>query len=263
LLTFQDGEPRHWEHPSKLPAVVAFKGDAWRQFHYQPDETAGREYAAGAVAALKAEAGMLAAEARKTDGTIDFARFECSSCHHDLKFPSDRPVKNPPGRPPLRNSIGVPAVLAAEHAGAKEFGKKWEALKAAATAKPFGGKAVASDATTMREECEALLAKLGTDPNPKYDAKRTEELRAAVGKAAAESAGDPEAALVLAWGYLALGGELSDEKLKAFAEVLPPGVRAKFKPDAKAPEAIDYAARQKKLNALKADDFRKALEGLK
>ncbi len=272
LLTFQEGEPRHWERPANLPAVAGYTGDAWKQFHYQPDETAGREYAAGAIAALKAEAGMLAADAerlktaRENGAGIDFARFECSSCHHDLKFPSDRPVKNPPGRPPLRNSIGVPALVAAEHAGAKEFAAKWEALKKAATARPFGGDAVASEAAAVRAECEALLAKLGTDANPKYDAKRTEALRAAVGKAAAESAGDPEAALVLAWGYLALGGELPADKLAEFEKVLPPGVRKPFekkKGDEDKPAAINYADRQKKLNELKADDFRKALEGLK
>jgi len=280
LVTYQNGEPRHWEHPDKPYSKV--KLDNWKQYHAHPkvaEVQAAREYAAGAIAALRAEAEMLAADARRTDGgPLDFARFDCSSCHHDLKSPSDRPVKQPPGRPPLRRSTDVSATLVARHAAAlpdKPFGdaarfeKAWGDLKAAATAKPFGDGTVESKATDVRKWCDDFLAKQGGYERPVYSPEETDKLRKLIAETAVgnDAKGDPEAALVLTWGYLALGGKNplpNDNWYELEKELkLPPGVRRQPKAEGRTPVPIDFISRQKAVNAFRADKFTEAFKGLK
>lgn len=262
LATYLTAQPRHWEHPTKLDYFKTFKGDPWKQFHFHSDEvSAAREFAAGAVAAVRAEADMLAADARKGEG-IDFARFDCLACHHDLKTPSDRQARGyagaPPGRPPLRASVAVVAGVAVDHAktleafkGVGEFTPNWDALRAAATRQPFGDDTVADKAGAVRDWCDGFLAEQSRYDKPVYTRREADELRKRIEKAVNEGIADPEAALVLAWGYTAIG------------ETPPPAEMELRAKGAKADAPLGYKRRQEWVNGFRTDEFTKAFGKLR
>lgn len=262
LATYLTAQPRHWEQPTKLPYFKAFKGDTWKQYHYHADEnTAAREFAAGAVAAVRAEADMLAADARKGEG-IDFARFDCLACHHDLKTPSDRQARGyagaAPGRPPLRASVAVVAGVVVDHAkgleafkGVGEFAPKWDALRTAATRQPFGDDTVEGKAAAVRDWCDRFLSEQSRYDRPVYTKQQADNLRDAIAARVKGGVADPEAALVLAWGYTTIGGKELPAKLE---------LREK---NARADTPLGYRRRQEWVNGFTRDTFTEEFGKLK
>ncbi len=280
LATYLDAQPRHWAPTAALPHFAANRtdpGELWRRYHAQPADAevpAGRELAAGAVAALRAEALLLEAGADSTRDGLDFARFDCLACHHDLKSPGDRqargPKQGPPGRPTLRPSIAALAAAVAAHAeaspdatlkaAAADFGAKWDRLGAAAVARPFGDPdAVRVAAADLARWCDAVLDVQSRHATPLYPKGQLARLQRILGDAALGDANrDPEAALVLAWGYLALAGGPAD----GLAKVLPPTVRARPPAGAREPGALDWRTRQRQLNAYRVGEFAAAFRAL-
>ncbi len=277
LATYLEGEPRHWAPTAKLPhfdKLAEDPGKLWRRYHSHPagDEVpAGRELAAGAVAALRAEATMLQTGTDSTRDGLDFARFDCSACHHDLKTPSDRQARGPkhgaPGRPTLRPSIAALAGVVAAHAAASpdatlkasaaEFATKWDALSAAAVERPFGNAdAVRIAAADLVRWCDAFLDVQSRHPAALYSEAQVAALRQRLGDAAlGEANRDPEAALVLTWGYVALSDGLPADRLAALAKVLPTTVRPRPAGAAREPAALDWQSRQSRLNGYRVEDF--------
>jgi len=111
LASYMEGEPKHWAYPTD-PRLKFFAtmpaAERWPLFHFHPEKDESylsRHYAVGAIAALRAEAELLLVDAEaaaKTGDGMDFARFDCYACHHDLKYPSERQKRGydgPPGRP--------------------------------------------------------------------------------------------------------------------------------------------------------------------
>lgn len=260
LATYLKAQPNHWAHPTavneKGERVLPYfksvpESDRWAKFHFHEGENAAaREFAAGAVAAARAEAEMLAADAKKGDG-IDYARFDCLACHHDLKTPSDRQARGydgPPGRPPLRASVGVVAGVVAKHAkeveafkGVGEFEPKWDELRAAVTRRPFGDDTVAGKADAVRAWCDGFLAEQSSDPKAVY--ANGDMLRAMIADRVKLGIADPEAALALAWGYVAIGGKALPTELELRAA------------DAKADAGLGYRRRQQWVNVFRTDKF--------
>lgn len=279
LATFQKGQSRHWAHPTKLKFFDKMKAeDLWAKYHVRTDEVAAaRDVAVGGITVARAEAGLLRADAERAlkDGDgLDFARFDCVSCHHDLKYPGDRqnrPREGPPGRPPLRVASRVLAEVVAGHAA--EFGpadlkaaaggfvEKWAALRKAATDRPFGDAAkVKAAAADVEKWCGDFLKLQSNAPAALFPPEQAAKLRERLGGAAG-TASDPEAAMVLAWAYLSLGDKpLLAEAAAKFEKVLPATVRAD---GALAKDPLGYADRQKKLNAFGAADFRAAFESVR
>ncbi len=277
LATYLDGEPRHWSPTAKLPyfdALAKNPGELWRRFHAQPagvEVPAGRELAVGAVAALRAEATLIEAGTESSRDGLDFARFDCLACHHDLKTPSDRQARAPkhgaPGRPTLRPSIAALAEVVAAHAAASpdatlqasaaDFAAKWDALSAAAVEKPFGNpNAVRSAAAGVVRWCDAFLDVQSRHPAALYPAAQVAALRQRLGDAALGDANrDPEAALALAWGYVALSDGLPADRLAALAKVLPTTVRARPTAATREPAGLDWVSRQSRLNGYRVADF--------
>lgn len=285
LAAYMEGQPRHWGYPTELPYFEKVPaGETWPMFHFHPakDESyLGRHYAVGAVAALRAEAELLLAnvEDKNSDG-IDFARFDCYACHHDLKSPSDRQKRGyagPPGRPPLRASIGVPAGVVARHAAgidagglksaAAGFDEAWGGLRAAALARPFG------DPAKVRDSAKAVIAwadgflKIQSEcPTPLYSEAQAKQLREMIAAAAKGNAGDPEAAMCLAWGYLALSNEAKrsfpKDTIAALEGVMPLNVRVGPFTEKGGPVSAQFAPRMRAINKFEAGKFADAFGGL-
>ncbi len=295
LATFMECEPKHWGYPTdgKLKFFTEFAeknpGKTWSTFRFHPAEKESylaRHLACGAIAALQAEVRQLgsdAASATKPDGAaIDFARFDCYACHHDLKVPSARQKRGydgPPGRPTLKAwAGGLPAVVASHASGlddpkakklAADFPTKWDAVKKAVAAKPFGDPtSLAKAAGELDAWCNDFLTFQSETTTPVYTPEQAARLTDDVRKAAetAKFAAEPEAAIQLTWAYLTLRGDLnkpvSPEKLTELEKVLATRVRlpedysdAEKKPK---PVAAYLGARLRRFAAYDADAFEKA-----
>ncbi len=283
LSGYLDGEPRHWAPTSDLPYFAKSElepAKLWQTFHAQPagaEVPAARELASGAVASLRAEALLLKAgtEGESLRDGLDFARFDCLACHHDLKIPSERQAPDAkrahPGRPTLRPSIVALAEVVAAHSATVEAGglsaksagfeSKWEALRRAATGRPFGDPdSVRAAAGELAAWCDGVLEVQSRCDSAIYTAAQSERLRGMLAKAALDPSKnrDPEAAMVLAWGYLTLakaGGAVPEARLAELGRVLPVSVRTKPAGRGAAPAPLDWVARQGRLNEYRAAAF--------
>ncbi len=294
MSAYMEGEPRHWGYPTELPFFETVKQDTWKLFHFHPaDKEAylARHYAAGAIAAIQAEAELLLADATRAakDGDIlDYARFDCYSCHHELRYPSDRQKRGydgPPGRAPLRAAAGVPAWVVAENAKgspsdkvkalAPGFGPQWTKLKAAALERPFGKPAsVQAEAKALWNWCEAFLKEQSDTAEPLFPPAQAKNLTAAVVAAASgrEALADPEAAMVLTWGALALaregGTKFDAAKLKVLDGIISENVRIapfdKLEGKTMVPVPAQFPPRMKRVATFEAATylpaFKKAFE---
>jgi hypothetical protein len=248
LASYMEGEPRHWGYATELKFFESVKAtDTWKLFHFHPEKTEtylARHYAVGAIASLRAEAEVLqgdAERAQKAQEPLDYARFDCYACHHELRSPSDRQKRgygnDPPGRAPLRAAAGVPAGLVAKHAEGIEagglkakaagFDEKWSNLRKAATAKPFGDPVkLQAEAKAIREWCDAFLKAQGDTEAPLYTPEQTARLQKMLLESATGNAAlaDPEVAMALAWGARTIS-KTPDAKLAELAKVIPLNVR--------------------------------------
>lgn len=298
LATFMECQPKHWGYPTDPslkyfdPAVAAEYAkrakkelpENWQwnlyRFHPPADEVyIARSVTAGAVASLAAEMRMLAADAadagKKDWEGIDYARFDCYACHHDLKVPSDRQQRGydgKPGRPPMKAWLGALPGVVAEHATglpplagtAKDFPAKWDAVRKAALARPFGDPAdVKKAAGEMAAWCDDFLKKSEADGKPLYTTAEAGKLLAAIGAAATSKkwTADPEAAMHLTWAYLSLrdGMGLAPPAgaLEALGKTVPVRVRAMpfSRNDLPVPAGEAIGPRLRLFAAFKADDF--------
>jgi hypothetical protein len=255
LATFLEGQPRHWGYPTELPYFKTVPaGKTWELYRFHPADREAyhaRQLAAGAVAGLVAEARLLRANAAalvKAGGSgLDYARFDCYACHHELLAPSDRQERGysdgPPGRPTLRWGPGALAEVVARHAAGIEAGglksraggfeARWAALRKAATAKPYGSpKRVLASADELVAWGEGFLKVLQECPEPLYPREESGRLLRSLAAAATagRTAADPEAAISLTWAYVTLcrgtNGPLPGDRLRALARAVPLTVRA-------------------------------------
>jgi hypothetical protein len=293
LASYLEGEPKHWSYATKLKYFESVKpGDDWKRFHFHPaskEAYLARHYAVGAVVALRAEAELILAEANRVGSTgegLDFARFDCYSCHHELRSPSERQKRGydgPPGRTPMRAAAGIPAGVVAHHAEkspaadlkahAAGFDAKWLALKKAATAKPFGDPVkVKDEAKAMKEWCDAFLKVQSESPEPLYPEAEAVRLRDMVIETAVgvTSVADPEAAMALTWGARTLatetGTKIDDKKLEALAAILPPNVRtapySQMTGKKSLPEQAKFPERMKQVSTFTGPKFVEAFDGV-
>jgi hypothetical protein len=293
LVTYIEGEPRHWGYPTELPYFKTVPADKqWDLYRFHPadqESYLARHLAAGAVAASLAEAELLEADAEKGEG-IDFARFDCYACHPDLTYPSDRQKRGypdgAPGRPTLRVSTGALAGVVADHAAgiadkppksdgvnalkgkATGFHDCWAALRRAAVDRPYGDpKKVAEAAKAHIAWCNGFLQVQHDARDPLYTPGAARQLATMLAAAAAtpRNVADPEAAFDFVWAYTALAREeklpLAADKLEKLGQVVPLTVRAEpfSQPgngkDKAGPVTARFADRMRRLNAYSADNF--------
>lgn len=231
LMAYAREQPRHWGLPTEMKFLTDLAKKhpekALAVFHFHGDEAyATRRFAESTVAALRATADcteQLAASAKKNDEWgLDFAAFDCASCHHDLKYPSDRQARGytgRPGRPLFRPAPFALARVVVGHAATLDGGKELapalaeldkaeKALADSCNRRAFGDPDLVIPASkAIANWCDATLKKLG---DVKYDRKATETLLAAVTDAATRKpVADPEVAQLYFWAVETLVLELA------------------------------------------------------
>jgi hypothetical protein len=240
LVAFTREQPRHWGLPKELPyftwLLKTNPEKALTVFSIRKDEShVARRFAESSIANLRSASALTRqlAEEDKDKYGLDYAAFDCASCHHNLKYPSDRQDRGytgVPGRPLFRPAAFALAKVVTEHASTMQGGaelkasfdellKAEKALLAAFTAKTYG------DSDKIRVAAAAIeawstdtLAKLG---KVKYDDKQTKALLAKLVDATQQKVGDPEVAQLLMWGVETLGiDQLPPGKDHAAPEVL-------------------------------------------
>lgn len=267
LATLLDGMPRHWAYPTdpSLTFFAKFDGRTagnekplpnwrWELYRFHPADQEvllARTVAAGAIAALRAEAELLVGPedvpfARKkrvfAHRLVDLARFDCYTCHHE-RNPGNaqrRWSEDGSGRPPLRATTRIAVGVVAEHASglsdrlrelADEYPKRRRALEAAATTRPFGDPSWRwQTAAELVDWCDRMQTAFDRHWDPLYTPEQTIRLRGMLAAAAADRPGlHPEAAMWLGWAYLSLtpGADVSvPNVLRAkLAPAIPPAVR--------------------------------------
>src|SRR5262249_24532118 len=115
---------------------------------------------------------------------------------------------------------------------AKGFRPKWDAVQAAALARPFGKpKELAAAAKDLAAWCEDFMRRQQSETAPVYSKEEAAKLLSLIGDAAVSKqwTADPEAAMHLTWGYVSLRTGMKNavpkDKLDALGKVIPVQVR--------------------------------------
>lgn len=273
LVSYIEQQPRHFFLPAEVEANIKASSDANKApppMLPEYDDYHARHLAIGAVAALQAEADLLAADAGKPGGgPLDFARFDCYACHHDLKLPSDRQARGydgPPGRPPLKAWIGTFADTIAHHSGddaQKAFTDAWQKLSKAATAQPYGDAGQLKPAAqAMSQWCDAELTRLKT-PNH-FNAESVQKLKGLLESRLKDpkATADAESTMALLWAYRSLHPQRNYSSLE---KVLPTTLRTKEQVSGPQPVTIlpDLGPKRMSLfNSYDARSFREAFAAM-
>jgi hypothetical protein len=228
---FSDVIPRHWwlvgEKPSeKVRQAAGFVPGT-------KEKT--RLSLVGAAVALKTAMKLVADETRANGSTTvpglawpDYARFDCWSCHHDLKRESWRQVRGypaAPGRPPISEwpraivELGIARLELDDPSAKALYGELLGHEKAVldeSTARPYGRKVPLADAAEKFAAWSDVLIKRLSSAS--YDeAVSAKLLRKLVEKAVTETP-DYDAARHIAWTIGVLVAD-SGSKLTNLAEI--------------------------------------------
>jgi hypothetical protein len=306
LIAYTREQPRHWGLPSELPYFAGLLAKdpkkAEAVFSIRANEShVARRFAESALASLQSAAlltGQLAAEA-KDDG-LDYAAFDCASCHHNLKYPSDRQDRGyagKPGRPLFRPAAFALARLIVGHAAEMEGGAALKDslaelstieknLAIAFTNKTYGdGPKVAAASEVLKKWSSGAIQKLAA---VRYTPEETKKLLAKVIEATQQSIADPEVAQLYVWAYETLVLDLIPPS-KEDGKLIPPRsvtelrsklsgfVVTRLRPDPifsyevpgnmpgenLLPVDARIGARMEIFNSFRDAPFRKAFEGIK
>jgi Cytochrome c554 and c-prime len=224
VATFANSIPRHWwllsERKSpELRAQLGFKDGQLEQTKLA---------IVGAAVALKTSMKLLADEATAAEKAAapgqewpDYARFDCWSCHHDLKRESWRQARGyqgPPGRVPVsewplaivdlgieRLAMDDPAALALR----SELQRFRQVLRDQANSRPFGKKvSIAKAAKELSDWSDVLIKKLTA---ASYDQAIARKLLRKLVEKAELSTPDYDSARHIAWTIKLLVEELGDK----------------------------------------------------
>jgi cytochrome c553 len=254
LTTYLRDQPMHYRPTPDVPFVKSLAGVvAKATYSFFPEEGVdgqrARQTVHGILATLRSEATLISAEAIAAPAAgLDFARFDCYACHHELNVPSVRQKRGydgPPGRPPAKAWLQAAGTVVAAQLRtiddlkphAEKFLPTWNALQKALVAKPFGDPEIAITAANALERwCDETSKRVAA--NPYFTADRVVAMRTAFRESAMmeTTLADPEAAMLLIWAAKSLG----DPAAAALETKLPTTVRT---PDRlKRMNAIDPAA---------------------
>jgi hypothetical protein len=281
LATYAHDAPRHYfthREIEKNYLATLDKAEAEttrKNLHIHPGECDdARSFAVGALATFEANMKLVADAASETkDGELmDFAVFDCWACHHDLKDPSwrqKRGYKGVPGRPVLRTSVALDAVLDfAGGAAGVDTGKLTAAgkqLTETLDATPFGEpKNVRPKALALAEQCAAIRKDMAPIV---YDPAQAEVLyRKLADKLAKSTAIDPDAAQQAVWGLWAIRQDLKAAGKPGFDTPAPKALEVmtplRVRPEQREPVAGPrMRARMEEIGKFDPEQFHKAVEG--
>jgi hypothetical protein len=242
LVKYTREQPRHWGLPSELPYFdKLLKKDekkAASVFHVRKDEShVARRFAESTLATLRESAnlGDQLGEAGKEDG-LDYAAFDCASCHHNLKYPSDRQERGyvgRPGRPLFRPAAFALAKIVTAHAAQMEgsglknapdqLAAAEKKMLEAFASKSLGDPAkIKTAAAELRKWCNDTLTKLAA---VRYTPDETKRLLAMVTDATQDPkkpVADPEVAQLYTWAFETLVLDLVPPTKDDKGKLVPP-----------------------------------------
>ncbi len=241
VVAFTREQPRHWGLPSELPYFQKLlKKDPKKAeaiFHIRAGESHGvRRFAEATLATLRESVNLASQLAESSQGEgLDFAAFDCASCHHDLKYPSDRQARGyrgKPGRPLFRPAAFALAKIVVEHAAqmdnANQHLKNAPAQLAAAEKQmleAFASKSLGDPAKIMAAAenlikwCNETISQLGA---VRYTPAETKKLVAKVIEATQQPIADPEIAQLYTWAFETLVLDLVPPTKDAQGKLAPP-----------------------------------------
>jgi Cytochrome c554 and c-prime len=212
VATFSDVIPRHWWLVGEKPSEKVRQAAGF----VEGTKERTRLSLVGAVVALKTSMKLLSDETKVKDGSTipgltwpDYARFDCWSCHHDLKRESWRQARGyqaAPGRPPISEwpltivELAI-ARLSFDDPTAKvllgELQGHQKAVLDESTARPYGRKvAMAAAAEKFAAWTDVLTKRLSSAT---YDEAVSARLLRTLVENAGEKLVDYDAARQIAW----------------------------------------------------------------
>jgi hypothetical protein len=232
VATFSDVIPRHWwlvgeKRSANLRKAVNFE---------EGTKEKTRLSLVGAAVALKTTMKLLADETKANGSTTvpglawpDYARFDCWSCHHDLKRESWRQVRGyqaAPGRPPISEwpkaivELGI-SRLELDDPAAKtlrgELAGHQKAVLDEAYAKPYGRRVpMATAADQFASWLDVLIDRLAA---AKYDDAVADKLLVKLVESAEDQTVDYDAARHIAWTIVILADDAGPKLGKHRPEV--------------------------------------------
>jgi hypothetical protein len=251
LMAYSREQPRHWGLASQMPYLVSLaKKDqkkAFDTFHFRGEDVESfvvRRFVESTIGTLRTTASLtkqLAEDAKTKNDGPDFAAFDCYSCHHDLKYPSDRQARGydgPPGRPQFRVASFALARIVVDD---EELGKQLDEARRQ-LAFSFGNRtygdpdAIVKSVANLDKWCDAAMKKVEA---VRYTPEESKKLLARITAAAATETprpvADPELAQLLLWAATTLSLDREkDAKIPAnivqLREVLGKSVVTRLRP---------------------------------
>ena len=223
VATFASSIPRHWFLLSERKNAALRKTLGYEEGQLEQTKLA----LVGAAVALKTSMKLLADEAKAEKGPApgevwpDYARFDCWSCHHDLKRDSWRQARGyengPPGRVPISEWPLALVKLGIDHLSRKnpadraleaDLDRLQKALHEQANVRPFGRKAaIAQAADDFVGWADVLIKKLTAS---KFDRVVASRMLRKLLEMAGASTPDYDSARHVAWTIKLLVEELGD-----------------------------------------------------
>jgi Cytochrome c554 and c-prime len=216
VATFANAMPRHWLLNAERHPVEA--AEIKKSLGYEEGQLEQTKLAiVGAAVALKTSLKLLADETRTAEKTgapgqvwPDYARFDCWTCHHDLKRDGWRQDRDPrqgtPGRVPVSEwplsmvELGIDRLVMANQADGVHLADLQgleKALRDQANLRPFGRKAaIAEAADHYAKWLDVLIGKLEA---AKYDKDVAAKLLRNLVERAEKSTPDYDEARHVAW----------------------------------------------------------------
>jgi hypothetical protein len=209
--TFAEHMPPHWRYMDERPEFTGREAVLKELGYLDRDLHRTKSVLIGGILALRASAQL--AGARKAGDPVDFARYDCAACHHDLRTPSWRQKQNVgvPGRPQPAVWPTVLAKVAIQASGGsaaergklqKQFDDKLAAMRKAFDGAPFGdAKAAAAASADLAKWLDGLAAKVN---KTKLDQSVAESIANQLESMAKEGDYDYESARQIGWAYLTI-----------------------------------------------------------
>jgi hypothetical protein len=221
VATFSKAMPVHW-----TPRAHKFKAKYTDADYYAGEQETIRELLVGAAVSLRVSMELLVAKAKECEKAkegsdkrvLDFANFDCYSCHHELRPNSERQRRGfagKPGRVPMRPwpTTLVPLAIAYAY-GPKEveaetakYRRLEKAVNDAFSARPFGdNKKVAISAEALKTWAQNLATRLNQQ---QYGRPRSREALVKLLELHKDQPPkDFDSARLLGWSFQTMHGEL-------------------------------------------------------
>ncbi len=215
VSSFGEAEPRHWQTlREKSPKRLERLGLAGSS--HDLEQT--RQVVIGGLVGLRASMRLMAdapGAATASTSTRDFARFDCTACHHELRRVDDtvpwrqvRRVGSIPGRPTTPDWPLVLARLGVEGRQSELDGRLLK-LRDGLGRRPFGDDSTPAAARAVADWADAAIRDFSASP---IDEARALGLLDRLARMAIDAPPDYDSARQIAWAFRAIYSEVVPEK---------------------------------------------------